>query len=124
MLAVVKTPRTNLHMRGFIPAPVLRVLRHEFGKNLTVMVDTDKDDKEMVSVFDSAEYKEFKNRVSPADYVRTYRENAGLTQTGLAEKFNVTRAYVCDIEHGRRTISKRFAKALSDFFLVSVSRFI
>jgi DNA-binding XRE family transcriptional regulator len=122
MLAVVKTPRTNMHMHGFIPAPVLRVLRTEFGKNLTVT--TDNDDKEMLSVFETAEYKDFKKRVSPADYVRTYRENAELTQTELAGKLNVTRAYICDIEHGRRAISKQFAKTLSDFFLVSVSRFI
>ena len=36
MLAGVKTPRTNMQMRGFIPMPVLRVLRNEFGENLTV----------------------------------------------------------------------------------------
>ena len=122
MLAVVKTPRTNLRIRGFIPSPVLRVLRTEYGRNLTVTAD--RDDKEMVSVFETAEYREFKSRVSPADYVRTYRENAGLSQSALAGKLGVTRAYVCDIEHGRRTISKQFAKALAEFFKVSVSRFI
>ena len=45
MLAVVKTPRTNMQMRGFIPMPVLRVLRNEFGENLTVTGD--KDDKKL-----------------------------------------------------------------------------
>jgi ribosome-binding protein aMBF1 (putative translation factor) len=122
MLAVVKTPRTNMHMRGFIPMPVLRVLRHEFGENLTVTAD--KDDKKLESVFDSSEYKEFKNRVSPADYIRTYRENAGLSQTELAEKLNVTRAYICDVEHGRRAISKQFAKQLADFFKISIAHLI
>jgi ribosome-binding protein aMBF1 (putative translation factor) len=122
MLAVVKTPRTSMHMRGFIPMPVLRVLRNEFGESLTVT--TDKDDKKLESVFDFAEYKEFKNRVAPADYIRTYRENAGLTQTELAEKLNVSRAYICDIEHGRRDISKQFAKQLADFFKISIARLI
>ena len=122
MLAVVKTPRTSIHMRGFIPTPVLRVLRNEFGENLTVTAD--KDDKNLESVFDSAEYKEFKSRVSPADYVRTYRENAGMTQTELAEKLNVTRAYICDIEHGRRAISKQFAKQLADCFKISIAHLI
>lgn len=122
MLAVVKTPRTNLHMSGFIPAPVLRILRTEFGKNLKVTAD--KDDKNLESVFDSAEYKEFKNRVSPADYTRTYRENAGLTQSALAKNLNVSRAYICDIEHGRRDISKQFAKKLADFFKISIAHLI
>jgi ribosome-binding protein aMBF1 (putative translation factor) len=122
MLAVVKTPRTNMHMQGFIPMPVLRVLRNEFGESLTVT--TDKDDKKLERVFDSAEYKEFKSRVAPADYIRTYRENAGLTQTELAEKLNVSRAYICDIEHGRREISKQFAKQLADFFKISIARLI
>jgi ribosome-binding protein aMBF1 (putative translation factor) len=111
-----------MHMRGFIPTPVLRVLRSEFGENLSVT--TDKDDKKLESVFDSQEYKEFKNRVSPADYIHTYRENAGLTQTELAEKLNVTRAYICDIEHGRRAISKQFAKVLAEFFKISIAHLI
>jgi ribosome-binding protein aMBF1 (putative translation factor) len=122
MLAVVKTPRTNIRMRGVIPAPVLRVLRHEFGKDLSVKAD--EDDNEMLNVFDTAEYKEFKKRVTPADYVRIYRENAQLSQSALAEKFEVSRAYICDIEHGRRPISKQFAKTLADFFKISVSRFV
>jgi ribosome-binding protein aMBF1 (putative translation factor) len=122
MLAVVKTHRTNLRIRGFIPPPVLRVLRTEYGRNLTVTAD--KDDKEILSVFETAEYNEFKSRVSPADYIRTYRENAGLSQCALAEKLDVPRAYVCDIEHGRRAISKKLAKALAELFKVSVARFI
>ena len=122
MLAVVKTPRTNLRMRGFIPAPVLRVLRNEFGKNLTLTAD--KGDKSIESVFDSAEYKEFKKRVSPADYIRTYRENAGLTQSELAEKLGVSRAYICDLEHGRRAFSKQFAKKAAGFFKISVEHLI
>jgi ribosome-binding protein aMBF1 (putative translation factor) len=111
-----------MHMRGFIPTPVLRVLRNEFGENLTVT--TDKDEKKTESVFDCAEFKEFKSRVAPADYVRTYRENAGMTQTEFAEKLNVTRAYICDIEHGRRAISKQFAKQLADFFKISIAHLI
>lgn len=122
MLAVVKTPRTDIQIRGFIPAPVLRVLRSEFGKNLSIT--TDKDDKELENVFESAEYKEFKNRVLPADYIRIYRKNAGLTQAALAEKLSVTRAYICDIEHGRREISKQFAKQLADFFKISIAHLI
>jgi DNA-binding XRE family transcriptional regulator len=122
MLAVVKTPRTNLHISGFIPVPILRVLRNEFGEKLSVT--SDKTDKDLESVFDSVEYKNFKKRVSPADYIRTYRENAGLTQTELAEKLGVSRAYLCDIEHNRRAFSKQFAKQVADLLKISIGHLI
>ena len=122
MLAVVRTHRTNLRMRGFIPSPVLRVLRHEFGKNLTVTPETD--DEKLESVVTTAENPEFKKRASPADYLRTYRETAGFTQCELAEKLNVARSYICDLEHGRRTFSKQFAKKVAAFFTISVEYLI
>jgi DNA-binding XRE family transcriptional regulator len=122
MLAVVKTPRTNIHISGFIPRPVLRVLHTEFGKNLTVT--SDQNDKKLENIFDTTEYKEFKKRVSPSDYIRTYRENAGLTQSELAEKLGVARAYICDIEHGRREFSKQFARKMADFFKISIEHLI
>lgn len=122
MLAVVRTSRTDVEIRGEIPAPVLKVLRHEFGNKLTLTPDPD--DDELVDVFDTSEYKKFKKRVTPGDYVRVYRENLGLTQIGLAEKLGVSRAFVCDIEHSRRPVSKKMAKELSTLFRVSVSRFI
>ena len=122
MLAVVKTHRTDLRIQGFIPTPVLRILRHEFGKKLTVKDDDAEEALE--NVFESSEYKEFKRRVTPGDYMRTYRENKQLTQPELGEKLGVSRAYICDIEHNRRAISKEFAKKLSSFFKISVSHFI
>jgi DNA-binding XRE family transcriptional regulator len=122
MLAVVKTPRTDIKMRGFIPASVVRVLRNEFGKKLTVT--SEKDDLTLENVFDCAEYKEFKKRVTPADYFRTYRENSGLTQAEIAKKFDVSRAYICDLEHGRRAFSKPFAKKVAGFFKFSAEHLI
>jgi DNA-binding XRE family transcriptional regulator len=122
MLAVVRTPRTDVEIRGEIPAPVLKALRHEYGSKLTITPDPE--DEEIVSVFDTPEYKAFKKRVTPGDYVRAYRENLGLTQIALAEDLGVSRAFVCDIEHNRRAVSKKMAKELSALFKVSVSRFI
>jgi DNA-binding XRE family transcriptional regulator len=109
-------------MSGFIPRPILRVLRREFGKKLTVTPD--KTGEELESVFGTEEYNEFKKRVSPADYVRTYRENAGLTQAELAEKLGVTRGYICDIEHNRRDFSKHFARQVADFFGFSIAHLL
>ena len=122
MLAVVKTPHTDLRIKGFIPRPVLKVLKTEYGKSLEVK--TDKDDDELVDFFETDIYKDFKKRMTPGDYVRMYRENMNLTQAALGEKVGMSRAYVCDVEHGRRAISKDIAKKLSKLFKISASHLI
>ena len=122
MLAVVKTHHTDLRIRGFIPRPVLKVLKIEYGKSLEVK--TDKDDDELVDFFETVFYKDFKKRMTPGDYVRMYRENMNLTQAALGEKVGMSRAYVCDVEHGRRAISKDIAKKLSKLFKISANHLI
>ena len=122
MLAVVRTPRTDLKIRGDIPTTVLKVLRHEFGDKLKIKPDPD--DEKLINVFDTPEYKEFKKRIKPGDYIRTYRENYALTQADLGEKVGVSRAYICDIEHSRRTISKNMAKKFSKLFKISTDHFL
>ena len=122
MLAVVKTPHTNLRIKGFIPRPVLKVLRTEYGKSLEI--ESDKDDEELVDFFDTDFYKDFKKRMKPGDYVKIYRENLGLTQAALGEKVGMSRAYIFDVEHGRRAISKEIAKKFSKLFKISASHLI
>jgi len=122
MLAVVKTPHTNLRIEGFIPRPVLKILKNEYGKYLKVK--TDKDDEELIDFFETDLYKDFQKRMTPGDYVRMYRENMKLTQASLGEKVGMSRAYICDVEHGRRTISKDIAKKLSKLFKISTNHLI
>lgn len=122
MLAVVKTPHTDLRIKGHIPRPVLRVLRSEYGKALHV--EQDRDDEELVDFFETDVYKEFSKRATPADYVRNCREGMGLTQAALGEKVGATRAYICDVEHGRRPVSKEMAKKLSKLFRISAGHLI
>ncbi|MBN1761036.1 MAG: helix-turn-helix domain-containing protein, partial [Chitinispirillaceae bacterium] len=66
----------------------------------------DNDDEELVDFFETDFYKDFKKRMKPGDYVRMYRENLSLTQAALGKKVGMSRAYICDVEHGRRAISK------------------
>ena len=122
MLAVVKTPHTDLRIKGFIPRPVLKVLKTEYGKSL--QVKTDKDDENLVDFFETDFYKDFKKRMTPGDYVRMYRENMNLTQVALGEKVGMSRSYICDVEHGRRAISKDIAKKLSKLFKISANHLI
>ena len=122
MLAVVKTPHTDLRIKGFIPHPVLKVLRTEYGKSLKVKVDDD--DEELVDFFETDLFKDFKKRMKPGDYIKMYRENMHLTQAELGKKVNMSRAYICDVEHGRRTISKDIAKKFSKLFKISAIHLI
>ena len=121
MLAVVKTPHTDLKIRGFIATPVLRALRAEYGSHLRV--ETQKGEEEWVDVFETDLYKRFKKNVKPGDYIRTYRENLGLSQAELGDKLGVSRAYICDIEKHRRSIGKDMIKQVAILFDAPVEFF-
>lgn len=122
MLAVVKTPRTNIRIEGEIPSPILSVLKAEFGKKLVVKPSPD---DALVDVFETDWYKSRKKAMTPGKYMRIYRDNAGLTQEELGQKLGgLSRHYVSDLESGTRTISKAVAKALSGLFKQPVSRFL
>ena len=119
MLAVVKMPRIDIKIRGDIPRKVLKLLKDEYGSKLHL-----KEDQEYVDFFETSIYKKAKKTMIPGTYVRIYRENHGLTQPDLGGKLGISKAYMCDIEKGRRSISKVMAKKLSNLFSVSVSHFI
>ncbi len=54
-------------------------------------------------------------------YYRKYRE---LTQSKLAELVGVSKQYISDMEHGRKSISKNMAKKLAAALNCPVSDFI
>lgn len=122
MLAIVKTPRIDLRIRGTIPGELLQVLEQVYANKLKLI--NEESGEELVRVTDTPEYKAFKKKTKPGDYVRIYRENRGMTQAALGSKVGMTRAYICDMEKGRRAISKAMAKKMAGIFNTSVSRFI
>ena len=122
MLVAVKTPHTKIEIKGDVPLALLKTLREEYG--LALEIKTETDDQGLESVLDLEFYEEFKKRATPGYYVKIYRENLELTQKDLGEKIGHPRAYVCDIEKGRRNISKSLAKQLGQIFGVSPARFI
>jgi DNA-binding XRE family transcriptional regulator len=121
MLAVVKTPRIDVRIRGNVPAKLLRCLKSEFGSKLKVQEEKEDD---YIDFFETQSYTDIKKTLSPGTYVRIYRENKELTQQQLGELLNVSKAYICDIEKDRRSISKVMAKTLSKTFQVPIIRFI
>ncbi|MBW1782168.1 MAG: helix-turn-helix domain-containing protein [Deltaproteobacteria bacterium] len=121
MHALVKTPRTDIRMRGEIPPRVLEVLRNEYGAKLRIL----EEDEEIVEVMETDWYREIKAQTTPGDAMRIYRENAGMTQAQLGKKLgDIPRQIVSNMERGKRSISLATAKKLSAIFKVPASRFL
>ena len=124
MLAVVKMPHTKgkkLEVKGEIPAWLLKRLKKEYGKNVSLL---DEDDS-LVDIFETAWYKTTEKRSSPGESIRIYRENKGLTQVELGKKLgHIPRQNISSMERNQRGISKEMAKKLSTFFGVPIDRFI
>jgi DNA-binding XRE family transcriptional regulator len=129
MLVVVKKPhiKFDINVEGRIPKNFLikiaNLFKKEYG-NDDVVVNYD-DDGSLFDVFKSDWYKETKNKMTPSDYIKIYRENFKLTQVELGKKLGgLSRQYISDLEKNRRGISKVTAKKLADIFNVSVKRFL
>lgn len=121
MQALVKTPRTDIRIRGEIPPRLLDVLRNEYGSRLKIS----EEDDECVEVTETGWYKEMKAAISPGDVMRTYRENQQMTQAQLGERLGgLPRQTVSSMERGRRAISLTTAKKLAAIFDIPASRFL
>lgn len=111
MQVVAKTPRIDLRISGEIPEKIMRALQEEYGDALQVL---GAEDEELVDVATTDWYRETKKGISPGDVLRTYRENAGLTQTALGQKIGgVPRQHISNMENGKRPIGKENAKKLA-----------
>jgi DNA-binding XRE family transcriptional regulator len=121
MLAVVKTPRIDVRIKGDVPSRLLQILKREYGSDLKLVDD---DDIETVDFFQTDFYRETKMLMTPGTYIKIYRENQGWTQEQLGEKLGVSKTFICDIEHGRRAVSKEAAKKLSRIFKIPLEYFI
>ncbi len=121
MLAVVKTPHINVRIEGEVSPRLLRLLKTEYGSDLKLAKEAE---IETVDFFKTDFYKKVKKEMTPSTYVKIYRENHGMTQEQLGTKMGVSKSFICDVEHGRRAVSKEMAKKFSTLFEISVDRFI
>ncbi len=121
MQAHVKTPHTNIHLKGNIPVRVLEVLRSEYGGKLKIYEDGD----EPLDIAETDWYKETKMKSTPGEALRIYRENHNLTQTQLGEKIgNIPRQIISNMERGKRAISLAMAKKIAQTFNTRAERFL
>ena len=122
MLAVVKTPLIDIHIKGMIPSRLVTVLKKEYGKKVRL---TKEDDDELLDIFQTDWYKRIKKTLTPGTNLKIYRQNLGLTQAQLGEKLgNLPKQFVSNMENGIRPISKKTALKLAKIFKTSVDRFI
>jgi transcriptional regulator with XRE-family HTH domain len=69
-------------------------------------------------------YREMKEKETPGDTLRFYRTLHKMTQDALAERLNVTKQKISNMEHNARPISRKTAYQLSEVFGISPGRFI
>lgn len=122
MRAVVKTPLTEIRIKGKIPERLLSVLKEEYGPEVQLIPE---EDDERLDVFETDWYRGTKERLSPGKNMRLYRQNRGMNQSELGELLGgIPRQHVSNMERGSRPISKKVALKLSKVFATSVEKFI
>jgi len=122
MLAVVKTPRIKIEIKGKISKRLLDVLKEEFGSEVQIIPD---EEDEKLDIFETEWYKNIKEKLTPGRNMRIYRQDRGMTQKELGELLGgIPRQHISNIERGIRPISKKVALKLSKIFNTSVDKFI
>jgi DNA-binding XRE family transcriptional regulator len=122
MLAVVKTPRIKIEIKGKISKRLLDVLKEEYGSDVQIIPD---DEDEKIDIFETDWYKNVKEKLTPGKNMRIYRQNLSMTQKELGELLGgVPRQHISNMERGTRAISKKVALNLSKIFDTSVDKFI
>ena len=123
MLVVVNQPLINdFKIEGTLSYTFLENLRKEFGDSMKI-IRQDEDEK-WVDVNDMEWYQKELAKETPGSNLRFYRKLVGMTQKELADKLDMTKQHVSDMERDKRAISKTTAKELAKIFKVSVARFI
>jgi DNA-binding XRE family transcriptional regulator len=122
MLAVVKTPRIKIEIKGIISRRLLDVLKEEYGSDVQIIPD---DEDEKIDIFETDWYKITKEKLTSGKNMRIYRQYRSMTQKELGELLGgIPRQHISNMERGIRAISKKVALKLSKIFNTSVDKFI
>lgn len=66
----------------------------------------------------------FGDRPEWAVHLRGFRTREGLTQLELAKELGIRQSQISEMETGKRSIGKAFAKKLADFFHTNYKSFL
>jgi DNA-binding XRE family transcriptional regulator len=108
-------------MKGTIPEKYLTLLKNDFGSNAVVKED---EDTTLVPVTGMDWYKEMKAEETPGDTLRFYRKLHKMTQRELAEKLEVSKQKISNMERNLKPVSRKTAYRLSEIFGIKPGRFI
>ena len=118
----LRTRDTFIEIRGAIPGNLLELLRKEYGRRLIIRCDWQ---GPLPDILNLPLYEREPMKMSPAAFLRFFRQDKLLTQTELGMQLGgLSRQHISDMENGRRSISKGTARKLSRFFDVALSKFI
>jgi plasmid maintenance system antidote protein VapI len=120
MQVVVKTPHTEIVIKGMISDRIINFLQKEFGNSFEII-----DDDAPVNIFETDWYKATKSNMKPGDFIRAYRSKKGWTQKELGANLGgIPRQHVSNMERGIRPVSVKMAQKLSILFDTEISRFL
>lgn len=117
MLAVEKTHRINAKITGLGSLAIVKALKQAYPD----IVITE-DDNDMVYAEESDWFNSIE--VTPAEYLKSRRENAGFTQAELSEKTGIAVPNISAMESGARPIGAKSAKLLAEALDCSKAGFI
>jgi DNA-binding XRE family transcriptional regulator len=123
MQAVVKAHHIEIKAKGNIPPKVIKFFKDTYGSDFRIL--TNSDEREFIDITESEGYKKTKKTMTPGDYLRTYRDNAQLSQSKLGNLLEgFSRQNISEMEKGKRGISKETAKKLAKIFNKPVEKFL
>ena len=114
MLAVVNQPLIRIEA-PVIPRKLVSFLRLNYGEveivNSGDFAESDSDDAAM-RVEDMDWYKEAEAKMTPGHNLRIFRQMRKMTQQGLADKLEISKQQISNMETGRSPIGKKMAMRL------------
>lgn len=127
MSAVVKTHHTKrtstlrpylFSFKRTTPRRILADAKKRYAPYLNTV------DDESVPITETTWYRQMSKEMTPARYLKTYREISGYSQARLGELVDIPASRISDFETGQRAISKEMAKKFAELFKVNAGVFI
>jgi antitoxin component HigA of HigAB toxin-antitoxin module len=127
MSVVEKTRRTRRTSSGKLyrfvfkrstPRRILADAKRRYAAYLNIV------DDESVPITETEWYRRMSKEMTPARYLKTYRETFGYSQAKLGELIGTPASRISDFETGQRAISRKNAKKLAALFNVTPGVFV
>jgi DNA-binding XRE family transcriptional regulator len=119
------TERTNkakgylLSFKRTTPRKIISEAKNRYAAYLNNVSD-----EELIPIAETGWYQQMSQEMTPAKYLKTYREIMGYSQSKLGQLVGLPASRISDYETGQRAISKEMAKKLAELFKTNPAVFI